>query len=248
VRGEVAIADQTKELGVLTPLLAQLTLSGETLTFEALSPQTAVATGVVARGGAFLVVVKGTQPTLLRACVTATAARPPRPRRRLGEAHITHQAHGQVEQRTLLAVVAPPDLGVPHARRVLRLHRRRVRKRTGEVPTDETAYAIISLSPQQASPGDAPTSPPPASASPAPPPPASAASVSRDFETALRAALPVDRALTRRNASRDPLGRRCCGRRTPAGTGRARSREDGHHGREERGERTCVSMTGSRPA
>jgi predicted transposase YbfD/YdcC len=152
VLGEVAVTDQTNELGALAPLLAQLTLAGETLTFDALFTQTAVATDVVARGGAYLMVVKGNQPTLWRACAEATAARPCRPRRRLGEAHTTHLAHGRVEQRTLLAVAAPPDLGVPHARQGLRLQRRRTSKRTGAVLTDETVYAITSLSPEQASP------------------------------------------------------------------------------------------------
>jgi hypothetical protein len=50
-------------------------------------------------------------------------------------------AHGRLEERSLLAVKAPPDLGFPYARQVLRLHHRRVDKRTGEALTDETAYA-----------------------------------------------------------------------------------------------------------
>jgi hypothetical protein len=61
-------------------------------------------------------------------------------------------AHGRLEQRSLLAVKAPPDLGFPYARQVLRLDRRRIAKRTGEVLTDQTAYALTSLRPEQASP------------------------------------------------------------------------------------------------
>jgi predicted transposase YbfD/YdcC len=152
VLGEVAVADQTDALGALAPLLAHPSLAGETLTFDARFTQPAVATDVVARGGASLMVVKANQPPLWRARAEATAAHPPRPRRRLGEVHTTYLAHGRVEQRTLLAVAAPPDLGLSHARQVLRLHRRRVSKRTVAVLTEETAHAVTSLSPEQAAP------------------------------------------------------------------------------------------------
>jgi predicted transposase YbfD/YdcC len=154
VLGEVATPDATNELGALDHLLDQLPLAGRTVTFDALFAQTAVARAVVARGSAYLLVVKANQPFLHRLCAAATAATaatPARPVRLLGQACMTRCAHGRMEWRTLRAVEAPPDLGFPHAHQVLRLERRRA-KRTGGAPRDETVYALTSLRPDQASP------------------------------------------------------------------------------------------------
>jgi len=150
VLGQVAVSDATNELGGVDPLLEQVLVAGETLTFDALFTQTSVAEAVVARGGDYLMVIKGNQPTLLRACAEATADRPKRPRRPLGRAHSVCLAHGRIERRMLLAVKAPPDLGFPFARQILRLERRIVSKRTGEVLNEETVYGVTSLTPEQA--------------------------------------------------------------------------------------------------
>ncbi len=152
VLGQQAVPDETSELGAISSFLATLPLAGETVTFDAEFTQWLVAQQVVRQGGAYLMVVKANQPTLLRACAETTAEQPKRPRRTLGQAHTAGLAHGRLEQRTLLAVVAPPDLGFPYARQVLRVHRRRIDKRTGEVLSDETAYAVTSLAPDQATP------------------------------------------------------------------------------------------------
>jgi DDE family transposase len=152
VLGQQAVPDATSELGAIGSFLASLPLVGETLTFDAEFTQWLVAQQVVQQGGAYLMVVKANQPTLLRACIEATAEHPKRPRRPLGQAHTAGLAHGRLEQRSLLAVVAPPDLGFPHARQVVRVQRRRIDKRTGQVLSDETAYAVTSLAPEQATP------------------------------------------------------------------------------------------------
>jgi hypothetical protein len=152
VLGQQAVPDATNELGAIAPFLAQLPLAGETLTFDAEITHWLVARQVVAQDGAYLMVIKDNQPTLLRACAEATAEQPKRPRRQLGQACTVRLAHGRLEERTLLAVAALPDLGFPYARQVLRLHRRRIHKRTGAVLTDETVYAVTSLSPEQAAP------------------------------------------------------------------------------------------------
>jgi predicted transposase YbfD/YdcC len=151
VLGEVAVPDATNELGVVGALLDGLPLAGETVTFDALFTQWAVAERVVTAGGAYLMVVKGNQPTLLTECAATTADRPRRPRHVLGRARSVEAAHGRLEERTLLVVDAR-ELPWPSARQVLRLRRRRVDKRTGAVLTDETVYAVTSLTPEQASP------------------------------------------------------------------------------------------------
>lgn len=150
--GQVAVPDPTNELGAISPLLTHLALAGETVTFDALFTQTTVAQQVVQQGGAYLMVVKGNQRGLLDGIIAATALRPTRPVRRLGQASSVRLAHGRFEERSLEATAAPPDLGWPSARQVLRLHRRFVSKRTGEVLVDETAYAVTSLEASQASP------------------------------------------------------------------------------------------------
>jgi hypothetical protein len=52
VLGQVAVPDPTNELGAISPLLAQLALADETVTFDALFSQTTVAQQVVQQGGA----------------------------------------------------------------------------------------------------------------------------------------------------------------------------------------------------
>jgi hypothetical protein len=79
VLGQVAVDDRTNELGAVGPLLTHLALAGQlrerTVTFDAQFTQWAVATQILQQGGAYLMVVKGNQPTLLRDIAQATALR-----------------------------------------------------------------------------------------------------------------------------------------------------------------------------
>jgi predicted transposase YbfD/YdcC len=147
VLGEVAVPDTTNEAGAVGTLLDALVLTGETVTFDAAFTQYVVADQVVRQGGAYLMVIKGNQPTLLADTRKATAW----PARQLGTARAVRSAHGRIEHRTLHAADAQ-DIAWPHARQVLRLHRRFVHKATGRVLSDETVYAVTSLTPAQASP------------------------------------------------------------------------------------------------
>jgi hypothetical protein len=99
-------------------------------------------------------VLKGNQPTLLRDCLAATAQPPRQPVRTVGPARSLEVAHGRIEERALRVVEAPPDLGFPHVRQVLRIHRRSRSKRTGALLFEETVCALTSLSPTQARPAD----------------------------------------------------------------------------------------------
>ncbi len=152
VLGQMAVPDATNELGAIGPFLATLLLEGETLTFDAEFTHAAVAQQVLAQGNAYLMVVKDNQPTLRRACCEATTPPLVRPCRQYGRAHTTGLAHGRIEDRTLWAAEAPPDLGFPGARQVLRLERAFRDKRTRALLTQETVYAVTSLAPEQASP------------------------------------------------------------------------------------------------
>ena len=153
VLGQVAVPDTTNELGVVTSLLERVPLIGETVTFDALFTQWTVAERVVQAGGAYLMLVKGNQPTLLADCAALTADVSTRPRRVLGRARSVELVHGRFEERALLAVEAR-ELPWPAARQVLRLHRRRIDQHTRAVLTDEVVYAVTSLAPDQARPTD----------------------------------------------------------------------------------------------
>ncbi len=151
VLGQQVVPAATTALAALPAFLAQVALRGETLTFDAEFTHAWVADQVVRGGGAYRLVVKANQPTLLAACLEATAPAPIRPARRLGQTHTVALRHGRLEERELWAVEAPPDLGLPYARQVLRLHRRRCAKDTGALLSDETVYAVTSLGPETAS-------------------------------------------------------------------------------------------------
>ena len=58
-------------------------------------------------------------------------------------------AHGRCEERTLWAAEAL-EIPWPHARQVLRLHRRLIAKASGTILSDEVTYALTSLTPEQA--------------------------------------------------------------------------------------------------
>jgi predicted transposase YbfD/YdcC len=147
VLGEVAVPDTTNEVGAVGTLLDRLLLAGETVTLDAEFTQDRVASQIVRQGGAYFLVIKGNQPTLQAEVARATAW----PARQRGEAHTVRLAHGQVEERTLLAADAR-DVPWPHTRQVLRLPRHFVHKRTGRLVSEETLYAVTSLRPEQASP------------------------------------------------------------------------------------------------
>ena len=147
VLGQVAVADASQELAALEPLFAQLPLAGETLTLDAHFTQWLVATRIVQQGAAYLMVVKGNQPTLQTDLIHATAWRA----RRLGRARTCELAHGRIESREL-TVADAQDIAWPHARQVLRIDQRTLDKRTGQVLTSHTRYAVTSLTPEQARP------------------------------------------------------------------------------------------------
>jgi predicted transposase YbfD/YdcC len=150
VLGQVAVVDHTSELSGIGHVLDALLLHDQTVTMDAAFTQWTVAQHIVHQGGAYFMVVKGNQPELFARIADQTAYRG----RCLGEVHTVRSAHGRLEQRTLRVANAPPDLGWPHAHQVLSLKRYVVRKRSGEVVSNQTVFAVTSLRPEQASPTD----------------------------------------------------------------------------------------------
>lgn len=150
VLAQVAVTDHAGELSGIGRLLAALLLSEQTVTMDAAFTQWTVAEQISQQGGAYLMVVKGNQAELRAHIADRTAFRG----RCLGEVRTIRSAHGRVEERTLRVAKAPPDLGWPHARQVLSLKRYAVSKRTGEVLSNQTVFAVTSLTPDQASPAE----------------------------------------------------------------------------------------------
>jgi predicted transposase YbfD/YdcC len=146
---QLAVPDTTNELGMVGRLLDRLDLTGQTVTFDAEFTQWAVAEAVIARGGAYLMVVKANQPTLQRDIAQATAHRG----RCTGHAESTQAGHGRIERRRLwvasATAVREQVLGFPGARQILELTRHVVQKRSGRV-REETVYAVTSLTAEQA--------------------------------------------------------------------------------------------------
>jgi len=151
VLGQVAVADKTNEIGAASEFLLTLVLEGRVVTADALLAQRGLARTILDRGGDYLLAVKGNQPglrgdieLLFGDAALAEAA---------AVAETVSQHGGRVETRRLAASSALvgysdwPGLG-----QVLRLERRVVAKATGAVLREETAYAVTSLPPAEASP------------------------------------------------------------------------------------------------
>jgi predicted transposase YbfD/YdcC len=151
VLGQVAVVDHAGELSGVGRLLEALLLEGQTLTMDAAFTQWTVAQQIIIQqGGAYFMVVKGNQPEMFAHIAERTASLG----RCLGQVQTRRSSHGWLEQRTVRVAKAPPDLGWPHSRQVLSLKRYVVAKRTGEVVSNQTVFAVTSLRPDQASPTD----------------------------------------------------------------------------------------------
>ena len=151
VLGQVAVPDKTNEIGAASDLLLGLVLEGRVITADALLAQRALAQVIVARGGAYLLAVKGNQPGL-RADIALLFADPDLAAGQ-ATAETVSQHGGRVETRRLAASPALAGYSdFPGLRQVLRLERRVVAKATGAVLRQETAYAVTSLAPAAATP------------------------------------------------------------------------------------------------
>lgn len=151
VLGQAAVPDKTNEIGAADALLLALVLEGRVVTADALLAQRALAQAIVARGGDYLLVVKGNQPGLRGdiellfgdADLAGAAA----------TAETVSQHGGRVETRRLAASAALVGYSDwPGLQQVLRQERRVVAKATGAVLRAETAYAVTSLAPAAADP------------------------------------------------------------------------------------------------
>lgn len=155
VLAQTAVADKTNEITAAPGLLAEQPLHDTVVTMDALLTQRALARQIQRQGGHYLMAVKDNQPTLLDAISTLFTVPPWLPAERAQEVWETQtleKGHGRLETRTLMASTAlNAYVRWPGVDQVLQRTCRRVQVATGEV-TEETTYAITSLTPAQASP------------------------------------------------------------------------------------------------
>jgi predicted transposase YbfD/YdcC len=160
VMGQVAVDDKTNEITAMLELLADLVMRGRVITGDALLTQHKIVSKIVEHEGDYLLVVKDNQP-LLREDIQAVFEAPQllnlTPQELASERRVREVSiHGnRIEERVLRASEAliecyGQDLW-PGLGQVLQVKRTITNKRTGHVRT-EAAYAITSLSPEQATP------------------------------------------------------------------------------------------------
>ena len=142
------IAAKTNEIPELKPLLASLDLAGMVVTADALHTQRETARHLVAdRHAHYVLTVKGNQPKLFAACQRT----PSGPVCDFAPEHVGFdRGHGRTEQRTTrVAITISDGIDFPHAAQVFRV-RRDVGGLDGQRTRKEIAYAITSLTPNQA--------------------------------------------------------------------------------------------------
>ncbi|MBA3438307.1 MAG: ISAs1 family transposase [Pyrinomonadaceae bacterium] len=145
--GQVAVDEKTNEIGVIVKLLKELMLKGKVVTCDALLTQREVAHTVTDRGGEYVMIVKGNQPTLLadisdifkdRECFSVEVSA------------TIDEGHGRIEERSLSVTQALTDYSDwPGMQQVFEIKRQVVMKKTGKHRA-ETVYGITSLRPEKA--------------------------------------------------------------------------------------------------
>lgn len=136
---------KTNEITEFAPLLDTLDLTDAVVTADALHAQRAHADYLVLdRGAHYLLTVKGNQPTLFAQLKALPWADVP-------VVHTTTDtARGRVEKRSAKVVTVSVGILFPHARQAIQITRK-TRRKDSKKWTTEVAYAVTSLTAEQAS-------------------------------------------------------------------------------------------------
>lgn len=146
-----AVPEKTNEITAIQEVLQQVLLAGRVVTVDALLTQREVARTILARGGDYVMVVKGNQPQLQADIVAVFDADTAAASERRTEHATLDLEHGRIERRSLTAsdaLVGYSDW--PGLAQVFQLQRRRSHKKTGALQT-ECVYGVTSLAPEKAS-------------------------------------------------------------------------------------------------
>ncbi len=147
ILGQVAVSEKTNEIGVIVELLKALILENKIVTCDALLTQREVAQTITDRGGDYVMMVKGNQPTLhtdIREIFEA------RDCFELDVATTIDQGHGRIEERSLSVTEALTGYSDwPGMQQVFEIKRKVVEKKRGKERV-ESVYGITSLGPTEA--------------------------------------------------------------------------------------------------
>ncbi|MCX4859645.1 ISAs1 family transposase [Streptomyces canus] len=136
---------KSNEIPAFAPLLEPLDLRGVVVTADAMHTQRDHAEYVLAKGGHYILIVKGNQKKLRKQLKAL-------PWREIPLQDRTRDTgHGRREIRRLKVCTVRPGLLFPHAVQAIEVKRRRTNRRTGRTST-KTIYAVTSLGPEQAGP------------------------------------------------------------------------------------------------
>ncbi len=149
VIAQVAVSDQTNEIGHMDELLAALVLEGRVITADSLLTQRDIAQSIIDGGGDYVLPVKENQPCL-REDIALVFAESKLLQDTITEARTVDQHGGRIEARRLRASSALCGYtDWPGHQQVLEVERTVTKKQTGET-RHEVAYAITSLSAERA--------------------------------------------------------------------------------------------------
>ncbi|MFB4306885.1 ISAs1 family transposase [Actinomadura sp. GTD37] len=148
VVAQIEIDGKTSELAAFEPLLRPLNLTGTVVTADALHTQREHARFLVQDKNAhFILVVKKNQPSLYHQLKRLPWRQIP-----IGHTQDRH-GHGRTERRSIKVTADGQGLLFPHAAQAIQITRK-TRPRHGGRWNTVTVYAITSLHPHQATPGE----------------------------------------------------------------------------------------------
>lgn len=148
--GQRGVPDETNEIGVVLELLRGLVLEGRVITVDALLTQKKLAQAIIDQRGHYLMAVKENQPDLIN-WVKAVLDDPQWFCEGAVEAETLDLGHGRIEHRKLVGSNALSGSELwPGIKQVMKIERRVTHKKSG-TQRQEVAYAVTSLSRQQAS-------------------------------------------------------------------------------------------------
>jgi predicted transposase YbfD/YdcC len=147
--GQQAVADKTNEITAVHALLESLVLDGTVVTVDALLTQREVAQTIIDRGGDYVMVVKGNQPTLHDEIATLFEE-PKLLAETMACVETLEAGHGRIEQRRLTASTALATYSDwPGVNQVFEVERRvTIKKRRDE--RQEVIYGVTSLGRERA--------------------------------------------------------------------------------------------------
>jgi predicted transposase YbfD/YdcC len=108
--GQVACAEKSNEITAIPELLRLVDIHGAIITIDAMGTQKAIAEGIVAGGGDYVLALKGNQETLHQAVIAYIDEQLEGDLADAQEHVTTEQGHGREETRTYLQLPTPREL------------------------------------------------------------------------------------------------------------------------------------------